>query len=71
MFIGLNKSFYIKNPCKTCIVKACCRNECEKLIDFRLCFYPFTDRLSAIIMMLTMYASIGAFIISLIKAFTK
>jgi hypothetical protein len=67
MFIGLHKSFYVKNPCKKCIVRACCRNECEKLIDFRLCFYPFTDRISAIIMMMTIYISVIAFGISLTK----
>jgi hypothetical protein len=71
MFVGLNKSFYIKNPCKKCIVRACCRNECEKLIDFRLCFYPFNERSSAITMMLTIYISILAFGISMIKMFLK
>jgi hypothetical protein len=71
MFVGLHKSFYVKDPCKKCLVRPCCRNECEKLIDFRLCFYPFTDRLSAIFMLTTIYISISAFIISLTKMFLK
>jgi hypothetical protein len=67
MFVGLHKSFYVKDPCKKCIVRPCCRNECEKLIDFRLCFYPFTNRLSAILITLSLYFSTGAWIISMIK----
>lgn len=67
MFIDLNKSFYIQNPCKKCIVRACCKNECEKLIDFRLCFYPFNNRAGAIIMTTSIYISMSAFIVSLIK----
>jgi hypothetical protein len=71
MLIGLNKSFYVRNPCKKCLVQACCRNECEKLIDFRLCFYPFNNRSSAISMMSTIYIAITALIISLTKMFLK
>ena len=58
MIDGWTKALYKRNPCKTCIVQACCRNACEKLIDFRLLFYPYNDRSSAIFSALSFWISI-------------
>jgi hypothetical protein len=71
MFIQLHKSLYVKDPCKKCIVRACCRYKCEESIDFREAFYPYGNRMPALIMLLICYISFSAIIISVSKWFLK
>jgi hypothetical protein len=67
MIDGWIKSIYKRNPCNKCLVKPCCRNDCDKLIDFKLLFYPYNNRSSAIICALSFCLAVIAIGISLGK----
>jgi len=69
MFIQLHKSLYVKDPCKKCLVRACCRYKCEELIDFRLCFYPHENRMPALLLLLACYIGFSSIIISVVKIY--
>lgn len=34
-----------KNPCKKCIVKACCTQKCERVIMFEIHYWKYDDSL--------------------------
>jgi hypothetical protein len=33
-------TLFLKNPCKTCIVRVCCQEECERSLDLKRKLYP-------------------------------
>jgi hypothetical protein len=37
------KTLFIKDPCKKCIVRACCNNKCDTKIYFKKFIYPFNS----------------------------
>lgn len=71
MIINLHKSLYKKDPCKKCLVRPCCRNECEQRIDFKLCFYPYNSRIAAITMLLIFYAGATLCVGSIVDSISK
>ena len=71
VIINLHRSIFVKDPCKKCLVSACCRNMCNDKYDFREAFYPYGNRLPALIMLLTCYIAFSAIIIASVKIYNN
>jgi len=67
VIINLHRALFVKDPCKKCLVSACCRNMCNNKYDFREAFYPYGNRMPAILMLSIIYISFLAVIISVFK----
>lgn len=68
------KILFAVDPCKKCIVKACCTEECESSIEFRKTTggEPFMMKAAAMVIILSLivaFLQIGLFIRNLIKLF--
>ncbi len=60
-------AFWVKDPCKQCIVKACCSLSCEDRLDFNRYIYPNKTILGLRVISCTVLGSVISLALTIIS----